>query len=486
MGVHDAASQMRVHDVQAPPTSLAPCQETQWEFMYALAPDDPGRAFHVVVENRYLKGPLDRGALERAFEEVTRRHDGLRLVLDTVAPDPCVRILDRIDLPVEQRDLSGLSEERRREAIEELSYHENRRTFDLGRGPLWHAWVLRLDPTTHLLNACFSHIIADGWAPKVFVEDLLGAYGALIGAAPPLPDDALTFAEIHALQSRRLAPSPERERFWREHLRAKPWPPGDSTLGQTPDADLMARARIDFWIPTETQPQLRRIAWRARTTAMVALMAAYHLVICISRGTERSVLNAAMHGRATDREKRALFQFAVDPYVGTAIPEGGTLLDMVRATSESVSGAIQHAMSYKSIARAVNPDFDRERPWPSFHFCDGGFIDTAFFDPHSRRAGLEVTQVFIPGTAPAGHAPVMVASQLSGAIAHAWEARSGPGMLIYPKRNGGRLRFNGHLHPRASMQDLLDRFLWVAEAIAWRPETRIDDLRREFGRRFDG
>jgi Condensation domain len=481
----DAAELMRIPDAGPRPTSLAPCQETQWEFMYALSPDDPGRAFHVVVENRYLEGALDRAALMRAFEQVTRRHEGLRLVLEEVAPDARVRILDRIDLPVEHLDLSGLDETRRSDAVHELSYHENRRCFDLRSGPLWHAWVVRLDATTHLLNACFSHIIADGWAPKVFVEDLLGAYGALVGAAAPLADDALTFAEIHALQNRRLAAVPERQRFWREHLLPlKPWPPADSMLVENPDADLMARERIDFWIPSETQPQIRRVAWRARTTAFVALQAAYHLVICMARGTERSVLNTAMHGRATDREKRALLQFAVDPYVGTAVPEGGTLLDMVRATSESVGGSIEHAMSYTSIARAINPDFDAQRPWPAFHFCDGGFIDTAFFDPHSERAGMQVTQVFIPGERPAGYVPAMVAGQLSGAIAHAWEARSGPGMLIYPKRNGGRLRFNGHLHTRESMQDLLDRFLWVVEAVAWRPEMRIDDLRRDHAGRF--
>ena len=40
---------------------------------------------------------------------------------------------------------------------------------DLRRGPAWHAWVVRLGPERHLLNACFSHLVADGWAPRVFV-----------------------------------------------------------------------------------------------------------------------------------------------------------------------------------------------------------------------------------------------------------------------------------------------------------------------------
>src|SRR5437660_6277640 len=133
------------------PTSLAPCQETQWEFMSGLCPDDPGRSRHVVVDNRYLRGPLDLPALRAAFADVAGRHDALRMVFDSIAPDARVRVLERIEPPVEELDLSGLDEAARQTVIEELSYRENRRCFDLGSGPLWHAWVVRLDATTHLL-----------------------------------------------------------------------------------------------------------------------------------------------------------------------------------------------------------------------------------------------------------------------------------------------------------------------------------------------
>src|SRR5205823_6541559 len=138
-----------------------------------------------VVDNRYLRGPLDLPALRAAFADVAGRHDALRMVFDSIAPDARVRVLERIEPPVEELDLSGLDEAARQTVIEELSYRENRRCFDLGSGPLWHAWVVRLDATTHLLNLCLLHVIADGWAPKVFLTDLLQAYGGRTGAAPP-------------------------------------------------------------------------------------------------------------------------------------------------------------------------------------------------------------------------------------------------------------------------------------------------------------
>lgn len=467
------------------PTSLAPCQEAQWEFMLALAPDDPGRSLHVVVENRYLEGGLDHGAMSRAFADVTRRHDGLRLAFDSVGPDPRVRVDDHVDLPLEHLDLAGLDPGRQRTAIDELSFRENRRCFDLRRGPLWHAWLVRLAPTTHLLNACLSHIIADGWCAKVFVEDLLAAYGARVGQAPPLPDDALSFAEIHALQNRQLEARPDRVRYWQERLRARPVDQeAVAELRGHPSADLMARSTIEFWFPEQTVAELRRVAWRARTTHFVALLAGYHLLICLTRGTDRSVINSAMGLRRTSRARRALFQFTVDPYVCTDVPAAASLLEVVRATTRSVEAAGGNAVSYQSLARAVNPDFDAQRPWPSYHLCDGGFIDTAFYDPLVELSGLRVTQAFIPGGPPAGHAPALVVSQLPDAVAPAWAARTGPGLLIYPGRAGGKVRFNHQIHSAESMHELLRRYLWVVEAVATQPDLRVDALRERFVRTF--
>jgi len=473
-------------DVKPPqPATLAPCQENQWELMCALAPD-PGRALYVVVENRFLEGRLDRAALTAAFADVIRRHDGLRLALDSLEPDPRVRIDERIEPPVDWLDLSGLDEARQQEAIEELSFHENQRCFDLRRGPAWHAWVVRLGPERHLLNACFCHLVADGWAPRVFVIDLLAFYGARLGLCPPPAGDALTFAEMHALQSRRMEAGEGRLRFWREHLLPLAPPKVPRLLRARPDADLMARARVEFRFPPGIVKELRREAWRSRTTTLVAMMAAYHVLLCLASGRDRSVINTAMLGRNTRREKEAILQFAIDPYVGTRVPEAALLREVVRAAADALTGAIEHALPFGALARAVNPDFDRQRPWPAHHLCDGVFIDTAVFEPHMSLAGLEVTQVFLPGRPAPNHVPGPVASRMADPAALAWEIRSGPGMLIYPFRGGGSLRYNSEVHSDEEMQEWVRRYLWVVEAVTRRPETRVGELREQHARLFGG
>jgi hypothetical protein len=157
---------------------------------------------------------------------------------------------------------------------------------------------------------------------------------------------------------------------------------------------------------------------------------------------------------------------------------------MVRVTSDSLDAAARHAMSYTAIARAVNPDFDAQRPWPAFHLCDGGFIDTAFFDPHMSLAGLQVEYVYIPGEPPEDYSPPLVVSQVTGAVARAWAARFGPGILIHPGRAGGKLRYNTQIHTTEHMRAYVDQYLWVVEALTRRPDVEVDALRREYERRF--
>lgn len=465
------------------PVPLALGQEREWEHMWALSPSDPGASRALVVAARSLEGPLDHRAMRLAFTDVTNRHDALRLTFETVGPDPRVRIMDQVDPPVRFADLTGMPESAKREWIQELLYTENRRCFDLRRGPLWNAWFVRVGPTTHALTACFLHIIADGWSGNTFMADLLASYGARAELLPAPAEDALSFEDISVLQAQRLKPTADRLRFWREALASLPtrsYPP----THVRPRADLLAGAAIEFALPADTIAALRRIAWKARTTPFVCLLAGYHLLLSLAMDRERTIVSTTTSGRQTQREKNAILQFACELYVGTDAPGDATLAGVIRATHEAVEGAITHLVPFTSLARAVNPLFDASRPWADLHLRDGDFYSGTPEGVDPDLPGVRVQDVHIPGRPPKDFDSSILPAGANNRLSRAWEVRCGPSVAVNAGRDGGVLLFNPEVYDPQAMHELVDGYLWVITALSQQPDLTVDVLRERYPRRF--
>ena len=90
------------------------------------------------------------------FQDLTV-HEQLHLVAQHLGDD-------RLDDVIEVMDLSGLEREEREERVRELTQAEVQQGFDLERGPLLRAAVLRLSGTEHVLLLTVHHIISDGWS----------------------------------------------------------------------------------------------------------------------------------------------------------------------------------------------------------------------------------------------------------------------------------------------------------------------------------
>jgi condensation domain-containing protein len=473
--------------VVAPPaSSLLPAQEAHWELMCALSPDDPGRSREIVFDYRQLDGQLDEPAFMRAFAVVSRRHEALRLVFSAVGPEPVVRIQEDPEPPAEFVDLSRIDRSSRDDRIQDLVLTESRRRFNLTNGPLWHAWVLRMGPARHWLILCLSHIIADGWSAKVLLDDLLAAYEAEIGAGAGPAGQVPSLAEVWQLQADWLRPQPERLRYWRERLVTLP---GPSLFPVTapPDADLLARRSVEFSLSPATAADVRRLAWLARTTPFMVLMAAHHLQLAVALDKSRTVISTAAMTGVSPRERRAICQHSADPYVAVLLPEECRLLDVVRQTHESMTAALLNMAPYTSIARTVNPSFDDHRPWPDTFLFDGNFIDSAFVLSQLGLAGLRIVRppLRLPA-APTAYSPDLVWSTVPASSRPVWATLSGPGFEINSARDGGVVHYNVQIVPTGLMREFVLRYVWIAGLLAAEPQLTMAAFRERYGRRFPG
>src|SRR5262249_38322772 len=127
-----------------------------------------------------LDGELDAEALAAAFREVVRRHDSLRTTFTLVAGRPMQAVHRDPAADVAVADAPAP-----RRAAEELAAAP----FDLERGPLVRARVLRRGPGAHTLVVVVDHIIADGVSLGIVWGELEALYRKL-----PLPPPRRQFA----------------------------------------------------------------------------------------------------------------------------------------------------------------------------------------------------------------------------------------------------------------------------------------------------
>src|SRR5262249_61634843 len=98
--------------------------------------------------------------------------------------------------PLSPIDLSSLDEAGRTERARHLAVEESRQPFDLARGPLVRAQVLRLADREHVILLTMHHIITDGWSMGVAARELAALYEAYTtGSASPLPELPIQYAD---------------------------------------------------------------------------------------------------------------------------------------------------------------------------------------------------------------------------------------------------------------------------------------------------
>src|SRR5581483_5838938 len=145
------------------PASLA--QRRLW-FLNEL--QAPTAAYNVNI-GLWLYGRLDLAALEASVQKIVDRHDTLRtsFVLQGVELLQLVRPDYRVALSVS--DFSQLEDPY--PPAYEFAKREVAEPFDLGRGPLFRAKVMRLRPEEHVLLCTMHHTITDAWSMQIFTRE---------------------------------------------------------------------------------------------------------------------------------------------------------------------------------------------------------------------------------------------------------------------------------------------------------------------------
>ena len=182
----------------------------------------PGSPLYNIPYALRLKGRLDTAALAWTLGEIVRRHETLRTtlaaedgdVVQVIAPpaSPEIWTLPRVDL-------GGLAVEQREPELRRRLGEEASRPFDLERGPLFRAVLLRLGAFEHVLLLSLHHAVADGWSLGVLRRELAAFY-----RGEPLAELPIQYADFAAWQREQLSGDALELHlaWWREQLAGAP------------------------------------------------------------------------------------------------------------------------------------------------------------------------------------------------------------------------------------------------------------------------
>ncbi|HEX2091228.1 MAG TPA: condensation domain-containing protein, partial [Longimicrobiaceae bacterium] len=323
------------------PLPLSFAQQRLW-FVEQL---DPGNPTYNMPFPLRLRGALDTGALERALSEIVRRHEVLRTVFGEVDGEAVQIILPLRGLPLPEIDLRGLAGPAREAEMQRLADRDAMRPFDLRRGPLLRATLLRIGEEDRGVLLNVHHIVADGWSTGLLVGELSTLYRTFAEGRPsPLPEPQVQYADFAAWQREWLtgARLEEQLAYWRHRLAGAPPTLDLPTDHPRPAAPSARGATRHFHLSVEDSRAVRALCLREGVTPFMAFLAAWQLLLARYSGEEELSVGTAIAGR-NRVELEGLIGFFVNTLVLRAElvgrPSGREVLWRVR---EATLGAFAH------------------------------------------------------------------------------------------------------------------------------------------------
>ena len=343
------------------PLALSFGQERLW-FLEQL---EPGGAAYAIPAALRLDGPLVFEALQRAIEEIVRRHEALRTTFSSIEGQPVAVVHDAVAVPLPLTDLSLLPPEEREISMRREIAIESRRSFDLAAGPLLRARLLRLAPEEHVLISAMHHIVSDGWSNNVFARELGVLYDAFAaGRSSPLPELPIQYADFAAWQRGALAGDAlDRQlTYWKRRLSGAPAAIDLPTDRPRPPLPSLAGSSRRFTLSPELSAALRELAQREGVTLFMLLLAAVNVLLARASGQDDIVVGSPIAGR-TRPESEPLIGFFVNTLVLRAeVANDAPFRALLAQVKETCLAAYAHQdLPFERLVQALSPERDPSR-----------------------------------------------------------------------------------------------------------------------------
>ncbi|HZG53938.1 MAG TPA: amino acid adenylation domain-containing protein, partial [Pyrinomonadaceae bacterium] len=431
---------------------LSYAQQRLW-FLHQLEPESA--AYNVLTAVR-LRGEFDAQAVAQSLAELVRRHEVLRTVFKVVDGQPTQVVKETMPLSLGRVDLSAGDEADREEAVRQAIRAEAGQPFDLGRGPLLRARLLRLSEAEHVLVLAMHHIVSDGWSMDILVRELTALYESFRrGETPPPFELRVQYADYACWQREWLRGETLEAQlaYWRRQLGA-PLPVLElPTDFPRPAALAHHGASESFALAGEVARDLKAVSRREGVTLFMTLLAAFQTLLLRYTGQDDIIVGSPIANRTTAETEGLIGCFINTLALRADLSGGVTFSELLRRVREVTLGAYAHQdVPFELLVEELQPE-RKANYSPVFQ---------VWFVLHNAPArpaalsGLSLSQEPVE-TGTAQFDLTMAMSESGGTL-------------------GGSLTYNTELFRRETVLRMLDHFQELLGEVARDPEQPLLDI----------
>jgi amino acid adenylation domain-containing protein len=323
----------------------------------------PGSSIYHTPTAARLTGSLDIAALQQALDCIVARHQTLRTTFSLVDGTPRQIIAEQLSLELPLIDLSELPEAERDAEAQRRLKQEAMRPFDLSRGPLIRAVLLRLTSSEHILVVTTHHIVTDGWSVGVFHEELTALYEAFSAGRPsPLNELPIQYADYAEWQRQSFegAAYESQLSYWKQQFAILPPVLELPTDHPRPNAQAYQEfrgAQHEVSLSKQLTSDLKLFCKKENVTLFMTLLTAYQLLLYRYTGEEDIVVGTPIAGRSLPETEDLIGLFINTLALRTSLagnPTGRELLRRVRETA--LGGYANQDVPFEQLVKELQPD----------------------------------------------------------------------------------------------------------------------------------
>ena len=346
-------------DVYIFPTSFA--QKRLW----FLDQFDQGSPFYNIPTAVRLKGEFNVSVFQESINEIIDRHETLRTTFTVLDDEPVQVISPELELQVPVIDLTELPSEFRESQALRLADEEARKPFDLSKGPLLRATLIKINQDEHIILLTMHHIVSDGWSMGVLVAEISTLYGAFSRNLPsPLPELPIQYADFAEWQKEWLTGEvvDNQLNYWEtvfgdgapvlELPTDRPRPAIFSSLG----------GAISGTLSEDLTNSIKDLGRKESTTLFMTLLAGLNVLLYRYSKQDNISIGSPMANR-----NRAEVEGLIGVFINTLVFKNDlsgnpTFGDFLKRVRETTLGAFAHQdLPFESLVEELKVDRDMSR-----------------------------------------------------------------------------------------------------------------------------